>query len=423
MQMVSGPSLATLMEDGGLEPRRALDLLEGVATALDAAHRAGIAHGDVNARNVLVGRDGQALLSDFGLSAAEPTVAGDLTDFEALLRECADVGVLRFAGSASELVGRARARLPAPRRRLGALPVAGLLAAVAIAAVLVVVLGGSEVAGVPEPERGAVALGSPLPGTDVSSVDCRGRSPSGGSQPCTLVQLELPGQQLVPTRPGVVRRWIVRGARGELALQVIRRGEDGWVSVARSHRELIPDEGVHVLPANLSVRAGDRIGVELGPGAAIGVRRGVPGATTARWFGPLFLEPRSIELGAGSGFDRELLLRAEYAPGAARRLPGQLDGRAARVAPDGRVLSSRTVDVRGALRRVAVVRLDDAIAVDVFAGDRRLARVPAGDADSAGRLVWFTAVDTTPILLWRNPDGRLVRHEYSVEPGTLTPRG
>ncbi len=173
------------------------------------------------------------------------------------------------------------------------------------------------------------------------------------------------------------------------------------------------------------MRAGDRIGVQLAPGAAIGVRRGTPGATTARWLGLLFLEPRPIELGPGSGFDHELLLRVDYTRGAVPAPAGVLSGRSAARAPAGREVTARTVEVRGVVRRVAVVRLTNGIAVDLFAGDRRLARVPAPDADPAGRLLAFNALGPRfPLLLrWANPDGRAIGHEYIVGARTLKTRG
>ena len=88
MQLVRGPSLAELSETGELDPARRLELLADVASALDAAHRQGIAHGAVAARNVLVDRDGHALLSDFGLVGGEPSVAADRADFADLVRAC-----------------------------------------------------------------------------------------------------------------------------------------------------------------------------------------------------------------------------------------------------------------------------------------------------------------------------------------------
>ncbi len=438
MQLVRGSSLARVRETSELDPARSLELLADVASALEAAHRAGIAHGAVTARNVLVDGDGRALLSDFGLGPGKPTVAADRAAFAALLRDCLGDRLALPQGPRSpepgELVRLAREALPAPsqahegggvrpgRRRL---VVAAVVAGVAAAAALAAVLGRGEAAGdaVPPPESGARALGSALASGGVSSVDCSGEPPTGASQACTVVQTRLPGRQVVPPGAGAVRRWAVRGARGELALQVIRARGARYVSAARSRYVLIPDEGVHVLPANLAVRAGDLIGVQLGPGAAIGVRRGVPGARTARWLGQLFLEPRPIELGAGSGFDHELLVRVDYRRGATAASAGELSGRFARSAPPGRALRSVTVEVQGRLRRVTVVRLADAIAVDLFAGDRRLARLPAPATDPAGRLLNFASLGVGhPVLRWRNPDGRTVGHGYSVDARTLTAR-
>jgi hypothetical protein len=435
MQLVEGPTLAQLVEAGELDPARSAELLADVASALDAAHRAGVAHGAVAARNVLVDRDGHALLSDFGLGPAEPTVAGDRADFLALVRSSLGDRMPHLPEPRSleprDLVRLVREELsPAKRgsrvrRRRWATATAGIVgvaAAASLAALLVA--SGSGRDRVPPPETGAVALGSDLASGGISSVDCVGRPPSGGSQACTVVQTRLRGRPLAPSGAGVIRRWVVRGARGELALQVIRRRGDRYVSVARSRFEPVPDEGVHVLRANLAVRGGDLIGVQLAPGTAIGVRRSAPGATTARWLGQFLIEPRPVELEAGSGFDQEILLRADYMRGAQPRRPGELGGRAAQRAPAGSVLRSRTLEVGDVVRRVAVVRLADAVAVDLFARRRRLARVPAPDADPAGRLLDFNARGVaSPVLRWRNPSGRTVGHEYGVGPRTLRLQG
>ena len=427
LQLVRGPCMKQLLDAGELDPDLAHDLLADVASALDAAHREGIVHGRVTTGNVLVGDDGRALLSDFGLAGAGATIADDRAAFTALVREC--LGGPRLAdprsSSASDLVTLAREEVPAPPRprRRGRMVVAAVLCGLA-AVPLAITLGAADGPDGPPPvERGALELGSTLAAGGSSSVDCSGRPPSGGSQACTLVQSGLPGRRVVVPGAGVIRRWVVRGARGEVALQVIRRRGDRYASAARSRFERIPDEGVHAMRANLAVRAGDRLGVELAPGATIGVRRGRPGVTTARWIGPLFLEPRRIELGEGTGLDREILLRVDYTAGTESGSPGQLRGRAARRAPDGRKLLSRTVEVGGGLRQVTVVRLRDEIAVDLFAGDRRLVRAPAPDVDPSGRPLSLTASYATPTLRWRNPDGRTVRREYSVGPRKLAPRG
>ncbi|MEV4734021.1 protein kinase [Saccharopolyspora sp. NPDC049426] len=69
MELVPGRSLSAI-----LKKHRALNhyqlavMIDGVAAALDAAHRVGIVHRDVKPGNVLLGPRGQVKLADFGLS-------------------------------------------------------------------------------------------------------------------------------------------------------------------------------------------------------------------------------------------------------------------------------------------------------------------------------------------------------------------
>jgi protein kinase-like protein len=71
LKYVEGTDLRRLIESGELSPSRALDLLEQVASALDAAHELDLVHRDVKPQNVLVGGRDRAYLADFGLTKSE----------------------------------------------------------------------------------------------------------------------------------------------------------------------------------------------------------------------------------------------------------------------------------------------------------------------------------------------------------------
>ncbi|MEA2471159.1 MAG: eukaryotic-like serine/threonine-protein kinase [Thermoleophilaceae bacterium] len=70
MEYVEGETLRDAIERGPLPPARALEVLRGVAEALDHAHGEGIVHRDVKPANVLLGRDGRIKLADLGIATA-----------------------------------------------------------------------------------------------------------------------------------------------------------------------------------------------------------------------------------------------------------------------------------------------------------------------------------------------------------------
>ena len=72
MEYLQSQSLAMVLSSQGTLPLPQVARIgEQVASALVAAHRAGIVHRDVKPGNVLLGENGTVKITDFGISKAE----------------------------------------------------------------------------------------------------------------------------------------------------------------------------------------------------------------------------------------------------------------------------------------------------------------------------------------------------------------
>jgi predicted Ser/Thr protein kinase len=71
MEYLSGGSLdGVLRKDGAQPPDRVFAWLEEAARALDVAHRAGVVHRDVKPANLMLNREGEVHVADFGIASA-----------------------------------------------------------------------------------------------------------------------------------------------------------------------------------------------------------------------------------------------------------------------------------------------------------------------------------------------------------------
>ena len=297
-------------------------------------------------------------------------------------------------GSADTTVEPVVLQSPAPppahsRSRTLALLAAGAAAGVLVTSAAVALTSGDDPASpaavaIPAALRGAVVLGSDL-GAAGRTLDCRGGPVGPASVGCSILQSRLPHATLVVPSNGVIRRWAVRSARGELALSVLRPRNDSYFQLALSRSEFVGNDGVFVFDTDVAVERGDVLAVRVIAGSGVGVRAPVAGAATLQWIPRLRGTPRPSRAGPRA----ELLLRAELLPDVAPKLPPQVKGSAAAGLPAGRV--RRTVRARYNNGRPAVFKLVDLpgrMALDLFRDGKRVARLQLpGLRPGNGRIV------------------------------------
>ena len=70
-QLVDGTDVATRMARGRVPAEEAVEIIAQAAEALHHAHRQGLVHRDVKPANLLLTKDGKAVVADFGLALRE----------------------------------------------------------------------------------------------------------------------------------------------------------------------------------------------------------------------------------------------------------------------------------------------------------------------------------------------------------------
>jgi len=84
MEYVEGKTLQeTLREESRLTPERSIEIGEAVARALSAAHAKGLVHRDIKPGNIMITREGQVKVMDFGIARA--TTSDTVTQTAAVL--------------------------------------------------------------------------------------------------------------------------------------------------------------------------------------------------------------------------------------------------------------------------------------------------------------------------------------------------
>ncbi|MCA5924382.1 Stk1 family PASTA domain-containing Ser/Thr kinase [Curtobacterium oceanosedimentum] len=70
MEYVEGRPLSDIIAEGAVAPDEAVRITEGILTALEYSHRAGVVHRDIKPANVMVTHSGQVKVMDFGIARA-----------------------------------------------------------------------------------------------------------------------------------------------------------------------------------------------------------------------------------------------------------------------------------------------------------------------------------------------------------------
>jgi serine/threonine-protein kinase len=85
MEYVEGRMLKDIVAEGPLDPKEAVRVTEGILTALEYSHRAGVVHRDIKPGNVMLTHSGQVKVMDFGIARAVSDSAATVAQTTAIL--------------------------------------------------------------------------------------------------------------------------------------------------------------------------------------------------------------------------------------------------------------------------------------------------------------------------------------------------
>jgi serine/threonine-protein kinase len=85
MEHVDGKLLKDVLANGPLDPAEAVRITDGILTALEYSHRAGVVHRDVKPGNVMITSSGQVKVMDFGIARAISDSSATIAQTSAIL--------------------------------------------------------------------------------------------------------------------------------------------------------------------------------------------------------------------------------------------------------------------------------------------------------------------------------------------------
>ncbi len=85
MEHVEGRLLKDIIAEGPIEPAEATRIIEGVLTALEYSHRAGVVHRDIKPGNIMITQSGQVKVMDFGIARAVSDSAATVAQTSTIL--------------------------------------------------------------------------------------------------------------------------------------------------------------------------------------------------------------------------------------------------------------------------------------------------------------------------------------------------